>query len=418
MPDTGMFGAPIGFRQAEIDQQQAIRTLLEAQKTLGEIAMQPQEMRLKEAHGRYYNAQAAEHEAKARDEAQMQELAKRAAQEVVQGTSVIDQADRLAQSAIGQGKYQQALDITGKTSLVRQHVASADASVARSAYNRFKTQADQAAKFAATLEGVTDEATWAAANQLFSMETGQPSPWAALRYNPQMVQNLQAAQLSVKDKAELGMKEVQQESLESFRRRRLAQHDTTNALSAGRLNISRHREERLSKEGGGKEIAGPSKTGIAQASRLIKQDFPALGESAEELTTAASAVASTARRLMRANKALDEETAIQQAYAQERRDGSFQVEKGGWFSSDKTKFQGAGKTPETPMALPLVGGAPDAAKMIKGRWYASKDGTRVGQWNGSGLANVQVMKGTGRPLSSNNSRPSPAPADETDDEED
>ena len=72
----GMFGAPTGISAAEDQIRQNMLGGLQAQKALGEIAMQPAEAQLKEAHARLYGAEAAKAEAAAREQEGMAALMK------------------------------------------------------------------------------------------------------------------------------------------------------------------------------------------------------------------------------------------------------------------------------------------------------------------------------------------------------
>jgi hypothetical protein len=53
-----MFGAPIGIGAAETDMRQQVQGALLAQKTLGEIALQPAQQQLTEAHAKLFGAEA------------------------------------------------------------------------------------------------------------------------------------------------------------------------------------------------------------------------------------------------------------------------------------------------------------------------------------------------------------------------
>lgn len=410
MADFGMFGAPVGIRQGEIDQQAIVKNLLDAQETLGKIAMQPYEMQRTQAQAQLYGAQANAAQAKAREDQALQEITQRAASQVVQGTSVLEMADRVAREAASAGYMNRALDIAKDSTTVRQHVASADASVARATLNKLKTQGELAGRFAAILGQVKTAEDWDTANALFTLETNKESPYAGLPYDPELVRRIRDGQLSVKESAELQAKKVQQEHLDAFRQRRLAQHDTANAISAGRARLAAQREARLAKDGGGKEISGPSKTGIALAKNLIKSEFPEFREDATQLDAAATTVAARARALMRANKALDEATAVQQAFTEERAAKSFEVEKptrilGFDVGKGSAKFNWQGREPSKPLAMP-----PSKDKAIKGRYYQLPDG-KVYLWTGTGFKPTEAE----RPLSDNNSRPAPAAADDDDD---
>jgi len=69
-----MFGAPLGVRAAEEDMRQNVAGALSAQKTLGEIAAQPAQQQMTEAHARLYTAEAGQKEAAGADQARLGQL--------------------------------------------------------------------------------------------------------------------------------------------------------------------------------------------------------------------------------------------------------------------------------------------------------------------------------------------------------
>ena len=73
-----MFGAPMGIGAAEADVRQNVQGALLAQKTLGEIAAQPADLELKQAHARLYGAEADLKAAEVANQKAMAELALRA----------------------------------------------------------------------------------------------------------------------------------------------------------------------------------------------------------------------------------------------------------------------------------------------------------------------------------------------------
>lgn len=128
------FGA---FGGLKVNQTSALKGL-EAQKTLGEIAMQPAEQKLKEAHARLYDASAEEKEEAVRSQKRMAELMQGLAPGGSEGAGqgpedLADQMLRLSSLAFKGGMVKQGTELATKASTILQHVASASASDASAA---------------------------------------------------------------------------------------------------------------------------------------------------------------------------------------------------------------------------------------------------------------------------------------------
>lgn len=392
MADFDIFGpAASGPRLVEFDR-------LAAQKQLADLAMQPYKMdelrsqtEMQRAHTALYRAQAQEHEQKTAAEEAFLKLMQGAQGQSDQQLSVLDTADQLAQRAAGAGYITKAVELTNKTAQARQHQASEALSLARAREAVLNTQNKRAEIITRLMSdgsgnlAVQTPADWATVNHMYRLETGEQSPYANVPF--EMVPQLFRQAMSVKDQTAAESARVGKESLDAYRKSRLEQLDAQQRVREERLRLEREREERLKKQGGGKGVGGPSNGEISQAERLLQQD----GMTGDEAKDAAYAVASEARRLRDANKALDADTALRRAYETMKAGGQLETTQSKVFGfkvpfTEKTKLNRSGSTPELATALP---GSKSDLKV--GRYYIFKDGRR-GKWNGTDFDVVPVTQ--------------------------
>jgi len=102
--------------------------------------------------------------------------------------------DALAKMALQSGLPQQAAEYASKASTIRENAAEIRD---KDLNNRIKdlTLASN------LLQTVGDEAGWKQANNLFTMTTGKPSPFAQMEYSPELVAKIQDTVVSQKEKA-------------------------------------------------------------------------------------------------------------------------------------------------------------------------------------------------------------------------
>lgn len=398
-----MFGSPIGTRARDADRRSDIATGLNAAQTLGELAMQPDTARLRKT-------QADAAELVLRQEQEMSRLMRLSMGQQEGGeaqapTSIADQLDTLARNAAGAGLVSKAQSLAKDAALIRSRENAASASRTTQQLNQLKAIKERTDLTAQLLGGATDEESWKRANALYQFQTGQISPFADSPYNPQLVERLNEAALTAKERLDAAEKGLTRRSLDSFRRGRLSQHDTALALRKRAKEIAAEREARLARTGTGKAIVAPTKGEVDQASRLIKKDIGD-GMDAADLNDAAFTVAAQARALRKANPALDAAAALQQALAQAQQAGDFQKDTGifGTGINTKVKFAGRGKTAAAPAAIPK-----EQKALVKDRFYVNASG-QVAKWTGKGF----VIE---RSLSENNSRLDPDLEDDEDEEE-
>lgn len=126
-PNFGAFGG------LEVNQTSALRGL-EAQKRLGEIAMQPAEQKLKESHARFYTAEAQAKENEAAAQRGMAELmAKQNPAGSTDPLEILGQMSSVAGAAISKGYVKPGMEMLNKALTGFQHVATASAANASAA---------------------------------------------------------------------------------------------------------------------------------------------------------------------------------------------------------------------------------------------------------------------------------------------
>ena len=360
------------------------------------------------AQTRLYNAQAAEHEEKTRQERALSDLAVREGQARNFGdqeglqqlagpgmgeqtaapttdpiTEFLAQRDRLARLASDSGLVEKAGAIAKDNALIRQHMASTNASASTAILNQLKSAREQADVVGQVFGAVRSQDELDSANELYRFRTGQPSPLAGKMFSQGLLEQVNQAALTTKERADIAEKKIQQDSLTRFRNERLRQHNVFADIAERRLELERQREARLAKGGGGKSVASPQRGELDQADRLIGKDYPNMNEN--DKNDAAFSVASDARALRSANRALDANTALMQAYNNAVKAGDFTTSSGVFGSGygpdvkNKTVYSGRGKSAAIPAVIPSAKG-----DLKEGRYYVNPKG-QVGQWTGKGF---------------------------------
>ncbi len=397
---SNMFGVPEGI--TAFDQNELVKA--ETAAKFNEMAMSPYRARL-------LSAQAAKLEEATAQERTMGDLARRVMGGDVQtGTGAVQlggpdaseigsvyggqpqqassfsaQLNTLARTAFGAGLVTKGEALAKTAALIGTRETARDLSITQAALNRLKGVRENAELTSQLLGGVNDEESWQRANALYTFQTGQPSPYAQLPYSKELVERLNQAALSAKERAELEEKGLVRKATKAYRDRRLGQIDTEDALRKRRVDVAEAREARISKTGG-KPISSPSKEEQDQVARLIKKDYPNL--STAELNEAKFSIGAEAKALRRANPALDASTALQQAYNNAIQSGDFKnVRPGVLGYGAKDQYSGGGKYPTTPARIPS-----DKNDLKADRYYVNSQG-QVGRWNGKTFEIGDLLSG-------------------------
>lgn len=385
---------------------------IKAAEQFGQMSLIPykqEELRtqaeMRRAQTAVYQQTARKAELEARQEEQFIQLIKQAQGQADQESNVLEIGDRVADAAAGAGMINKGIAIADKVAGVRQKMAARDASLANAELRLLEGRSKRVNALTSLMSdgqgnlAIQTPEDWAAANQLYSIRTGEPSPWAGVPFAA--VPGLFNSAMSVKEQTDEAIKRSGQEATKRYRDSRLAQHDAQQSVREARQRLNEEREERLKKDGGGKAVTGPNSAEVKQAEALIKRDLPAMG--ADDREEAAYAIASDARVLRNKNKALGAETALNQAFQAARASGQFQTTEkfpGGQFLQDKlgiskgvqTRLDRQGRTPEAALAQPK-----DLTELKAGRYYQNSQG-QVGRWDGKKMTpvNPPALQGDNR----------------------
>lgn len=358
--------------------------------TIGQIAMQP-------AQGRLLNAQAGEAEQKLANEQKMSAVMA----QMAQGGSAAGSAPggvgasaaplssmfaKLATSAFQSGLPEQASKYaTVAGTLARQDVQNIS-SLATAQKAKIEADHKRWDTFERLTRGVEDQAGLDAANANYVAQTGEASPFAGMQYSPERMTTIRDLSISRKDALQ-----------EQLRRDQLAERTAKDAATADyrtarrdqferTTRVAEQREERLAKNGG-RPVTAPSKAEFTPALELVQAEiFPggkgAEGANLEQAKLAAADLASEAKRRTMANRGLDYQTALHQAFEESKARGDWQDLKtetmfGLGPDSITKKYSPTGNTPERALAIPAK-----KDELKAGRFYRNGNG-QVAKWNGS-----------------------------------
>jgi len=298
--------------------------------------------------------------------------------------SMAGQLERTASEALKAGLPDAGTKLATNAALIRQRESAASENKAQEQAAVLNLQAKRLDALSRIVGGVKDQETWDEANAVYAKTFGQVSPFAGQPYDQSLVDRLQGSTTTAAQRARLKVQEAENLSKDRNRKSAIDFREFRKDLMTEEQALRESREERLKKVGGstddsgiGSAVSTPPKVELDEASRMLKADYPNWPK--EELQTAAFAMASRARGLRRANKALEPQEALQQAFAEAKSNGAYEVIEG--LFKDKTKLN-RDKLTKTPMtgAPVVIKALPTGAKQIgtsKGKpVYETPDGKR------------------------------------------
>ena len=377
-----MFGAPIGYSQAGADIRADLTTGVNVLKGLGEVAMQPAELRLKTAQAATAERALAQQEALARLLQQAGPGGVRAAGG--EAPSITSRLYNLSSLALDAGMPEKAMAIAKDASQIAQHEASAISSQARTTLTRLQTIGERAELTGQMFGNAKNPTEWARANQLYEFQTGEKSPYADVPFDPRLSKTIYDNSMKIKDRVATEMRAA--ELAETRRHHKLseAQADTLNEIRRNRAETAKRREDRLEREGG-RGVASPSEGEISQAMRLIRKQFGERALSDLDIGDAAYEIAADAKERRTKNRALSASEAIAQAFKDAREAGDFNPGGGflrytpiigGLFRPSYTKRRGE-SAEDAIIARPGI-------SYEKGKYYVSPSG-QIGVFDGSNM---------------------------------
>lgn len=280
-------------------------------------------------------------------------------------------------------------------------VREANAAHARSSMERdqLNMQLKRMGMLEGILSGAKDQASFDTGNALYFAQTGERSPYAGMPYDPGQVKMLTDSLIPAKDRVHNQILQSEYNSRAQNRESMIGHRDFLEDHLLTMEEIARNREQRLAKAGAGKPLAAPTTAETQAALALVKgqmfpnlqgaKDDPSYLQTLETINAGAKNVAAEAKAILRDNPALTWNQALQRALTESVKAGDWQtVAAGGLFRSrDKTTFQGAGKSADTPLPLPA-----NKQQMVPGKFYQNSKG-QVGQWTGTGISPVAALPG-------------------------
>lgn len=296
--------------------------------------------------------------------------------------SMSGQLERAASEALKAGLPDQGAKLATNAALLRQRESAASENKAQEQTAVLTLQTKRLEALSRIVGNVKDQASWDEANAIYAKTFGSVSPYAGQPYDPAFVGQLQGATTTAAQRARLKLQEADTMSKDRERRSREAFREFRKELSGEELALKEAREERLGKNGGkqdggkGPAVGSPVKAETDEAARTLKAAYPNWPK--EELATAAYAMASRARGLRRANKALEPKEALAQAFEEAKTNGAYEVVDGLFKDTTRVRQDKLTRTPMKPAAP--INKLPTGARQIgtsKGKpVYETPDGKR------------------------------------------
>lgn len=266
-----------------------------------------------------------------------------------------DSLDKLAEIAIKSGLPEKAASYAGKASTMRKNEAYVMG-------RQNAVMLKNLSLYSSMLEGVSDERTWKQANAMYAMETGGPSPFGAMPYDPQKVERLKMGVTTAKDRALTRAADARIKATNA----EIAERQARVPLIQAQTQLANDRDAALAKAG-----TKPPKAGELKAiTDLAEKDFGGAGDPARtaELRAMSRPVAERMLTLIQTQK-LSQSEAAQRAYQEAKSTGQF-----GGLKQEKTK---PGSVPKQPLELPIVDGKVDRKKVQENLWYNVKGTPRL-----------------------------------------
>ncbi len=218
------------------------------------------------------------------------------------------QMDRMAAAAAGAGLYDKADKFATTGSVIRKNQAE----ITNKQNEEIVTNLNL---FSSLLDTVSSEEEWQQANQMFTQQTGKPSPWANTAYDPMLVGRLKVGIQSAKDRALIESRKAQTaaaKASEAERKERLP-------LIRAQTRVAQERAEALNKAGS--TIKPPKAGQLRMITDLLTQDFGATLPP-EDQRVVSRPVAERMVELLRAEN-LTETEAAHRAYNEAKQRGDF-----------------------------------------------------------------------------------------------
>lgn len=281
---------------------------MQARNLMSDIAARPAETRYKTAAARRLEIENAQEERFAE-----------AAQDVRPEGGMADVLDQFARTAMATGQPSKAGEFAGKAAQIRAAQATQLSEQAQALERKYKLAIDMADRTNQLFGRADSPESWEAANRIFEVVSGQPSPYKDVPFTPEAAEKIGRQTLTFKEAMELRLKETQQTNLEQLRARNEQTLDLRDQLTQQQINESKAREAKIKKEGGSKKP--DLSTSRRMALNTIKTDWEIEATEAELL---ADQINERAAAMLKENPGLKGSEAVARAYGEAKDAGVFE----------------------------------------------------------------------------------------------
>lgn len=372
-----------GARVAEQDQLALRQKNLQAQKLMGEIAMQPDEARFKRTHADLYEAQSKRY---GRETAAAERL-ESAFQSADLPDNPIEALTKMTKLAAQSGNPTAALKMLEGIGTLNLKTAQAERATAQADLSAINGAVKKQDFISNRLAVAPDQASWNRENQLFENEFQEASPYKGMPFSPDLAKQVGEGALSAKDR----LKRQTDDILEKGRNSRSA---ADRAIRSAANDIAQQRADTADRVATARVKAGgaartPSLREQEATGVLLKEHLPDLDKDGRERAT--RDIASRANEIRGVNKGIGAAQAIQMAFKEFQEAGVFEQSGGVELPlvgtvGKKTKYSSGGMSRDT--AIPLPRGSLDEVRkgLKKNRYYTTPRG--LARWTGDAFESV------------------------------
>lgn len=365
-----MFGAPIGINAHDANLRGNITTALGAQQALGQIAMQPGQLRMQQIQLEKAETELAQDRqfAELLRQGQTPGAAAGEGETTAKTPTVAERLYSLAGQAANAGLVGKAGELAKTAAGIMQKEEAAAASRASQELTRVKTAQERMELLGQIYSGVTDQAGLERANMIYMAQTGQPAPLAGSPFNPELIKTLRAQAVSVAKQMELEGQRITRENTEAYRQATLAQRNAQIQIARERAAEQRRHNEAQEKNGGagGAALASPTQAELDEVSRRLKD----MGLDSKKVDrnswgSMTFSIGSRARELQQSNRALGRAQAIAQAVQEAKDNGELEIEEVGGREIAGVRFGATNKFAGRKPSQPITQLPPAARAQLK-----------------------------------------------------
>lgn len=281
---------------------------MQARNLMSDIAARPAETRYKTAAARRLEI-----------ENEQEERFAEASKDIQFEGGMADVLDQFALTAANAGQPTKAGEFAGKAAQIRAAQATQLSEQAQEQERRYKLAIEKADRVNQLFGMADSPESWEAANRIFEVISGQPSPYKDVPFTPEAAEKIGRQTLKFKDAMELRLKETQQQNLEQLRKRQADSLALRDKLTEQQISESKAREAKIKKEGGSEKP--DLSTNRRMALNTIKTDWEIEAAEAELL---ADQINERAAAMLRENPGLKGSEAVTRAYGEAKDAGAFE----------------------------------------------------------------------------------------------